>query len=55
MERDMAYRVAILKDDQVHMASLAVVGSHSVNGVAQLHTDILINDLFHDFGPAVPG
>ena len=48
-ERDIAYRVAILKDDQVHMASLAVVGSHSVNGVAQLHTDILINDLFHDF------
>ena len=48
-ERDMAYRVAILKDDQVHMASLAIVGSHSVNGVAQLHTNILINDLFHEF------
>ena len=45
----MAYRVAILKDDQVHMASLAVVGSHSVNGVAQLHTEILIHDLFRDF------
>lgn len=54
-ERDMAYRVAILKDDQVHMASLAVVGSHSVNGVAQLHTDILINELFRDFVRLYPG
>ena len=48
-EPDMAYRMAIIKEDQVHMASLAIAGSHSVNGVAQLHTDILVNDLFRDF------
>ena len=30
-----------LKHDQIRMAYLAIYGSHSVNGVARLHTDIL--------------
>ena len=34
---------------QVRMAHLAVVGSHSVNGVAALHTDLLKAELFRDF------
>ncbi len=33
--------MAIIKNGMVHMANLAVHGSFSVNGVAQLHTDIL--------------
>jgi len=40
-QEDKARAVAILWDHQVHMAHLAVVGSHSVNGVAALHTKIL--------------
>ncbi|ELK48237.1 glycogen phosphorylase [Halobacillus sp. BAB-2008] len=33
--------LAIVADGQVKMAHLSIVGSHSVNGVAKLHTDIL--------------
>lgn len=46
--------VAILKDGQVHMANLAIVGSHSVNGVARLHSEILVNDVFKDFVKIYP-
>ena len=38
---DKAKSVAILWDNQIHMANLASVGSHSINGVARLHTKIL--------------
>jgi len=34
---------------RVRMANLAIVGSHSVNGVAALHTKILKENLFSDF------
>jgi glycogen phosphorylase len=33
----------------VNMARLAIVGSHSVNGVSRVHTDILKNSVFSDF------
>jgi starch phosphorylase len=39
---------------QVRMAHLAVVGSHSVNGVAALHTELLKKHLFHDFDELWP-
>jgi len=45
-------RMSILEEDgeeRVRMATLAVVGSHSVNGVATLHTEILKTELFRDF------
>src|SRR6202451_4146951 len=31
------------------MAQLPVTGSHAVNGVSALHTQLLEQDLFHDF------
>lgn len=34
---------------RVRMAILAIVCSHAVNGVAQIHTEILKEDLFKDF------
>jgi glycogen phosphorylase len=40
---------------QVRMAHLAIVGSHSVNGVAELHSRILKEELFRDFDALFPG
>lgn len=39
---------------RVRMAHLAIVGSHKVNGVAQLHSDLLRQELFHDFATLWP-
>jgi starch phosphorylase len=39
---------------QVRMAYLAIVGSHSVNGVAALHTELLKSGLFKDFHEFYP-
>jgi starch phosphorylase len=36
-------------EKKVHMAHLAIVGSHSVNGVAALHTEILKKRVFKEF------
>lgn len=43
------HRMAILADGYVHMAHLAVVGSHSVNGVAEIHTEILKKQVMAEF------
>lgn len=46
--------MAIIAHDQVKMAHLAIVGSHSVNGVAYLHTEILKHremNLFYQYEP----
>lgn len=51
---DLLNNVAILKDGQVHMAHLGIVGSHSVNGVAALHTQILKDDVMRDFYAIMP-
>ncbi|RKJ40287.1 glycogen/starch/alpha-glucan phosphorylase [Acutalibacter sp. 1XD8-33] len=42
-------RMAPIQNGYVKMANLAVIGSHSVNGVSALHSDILKEDVFHDF------
>lgn len=42
-------KMAIIADGYVKMAHLAIVGSHSVNGVAKLHTEILKNREMVDF------
>ncbi len=38
----------------IRMAHLAVIGSHSTNGVAALHTDLLKKHLFNDFNQLYP-
>jgi starch phosphorylase len=46
---DRIRAMAVLADGAVRMAHLAIVGSHSVNGVAQLHTRILKERVMSDF------
>ncbi|WP_404454431.1 glycogen/starch/alpha-glucan phosphorylase [Virgibacillus necropolis] len=47
--RDNIPAMAVIADDQIHMARLAIVGSFSVNGVAKLHTEILKTQEMKDF------
>ena len=47
-------KTAILYDGVVKMANLSVIGSHSVNGVAALHTEILKADTLKEFYEMFP-
>ncbi len=51
---DRISRMAIVGYGQVKMANLCVVASHTVNGVSQLHSDILKKTVFHDFYKMTP-
>ncbi len=51
---DKVHRLAIIGDEQIRMAHLAIVGSFSVNGVAALHTKILTNIEMKDFNELYP-
>ena len=42
------------EDPVVHMASLGIVGSHKVNGVAALHSNLIKKHLFKDFYEIYP-
>lgn len=53
-EHDRHHRMAIIADGQIRMAFLSVVGSHSVNGVAALHTKLLQERLLKDFAELYP-
>ncbi|MBV7390074.1 glycogen/starch/alpha-glucan phosphorylase [Enterococcus alishanensis] len=46
---ELVSRTRIIQNDQVHMAHLAIIGSHSTNGVAKLHSDLLKSVVLHDF------
>ena len=55
---DLINRVSIVDEShgrRIRMAHLAVVGSHTVNGVAALHSDLLKTTLFADFHKIFPG
>ena len=42
------------KEKQIRMANLACVGSHAINGVAALHTQLLKSDTLRDFAAIWP-
>jgi len=46
--------LAIISHGVIHMAYLAIVGSHAINGVAQVHSEILKNELFNGFYKIFP-
>ncbi|MDF2879767.1 MAG: glgP [Clostridiaceae bacterium] len=48
-------KMSIINNGQIHMAHLAIVGSHSVNGVAKLHTELLKDKELADFNEFYPG
>ncbi|SCU95319.1 LADA_0G14928g1_1 [Lachancea dasiensis] len=52
-DMELLSRVSIIEDAssdrQVRMAFLAIIGSHKVNGVAELHSDLIKTTIFQDF------
>jgi len=46
--------MAIISNGEIHMAFLAIVGSHAVNGVAEVHSEILKHELFSGFYEVFP-
>jgi starch phosphorylase len=51
-DRDMLSRVSIIEESHpkmVRMAYIAIIGSHKVNGVAELHSDLIKTTIFKDF------
>lgn len=51
-DREILGRVSIIEESNpkmVRMAFLAIVGSHKVNGVAELHSDLIKTTIFKDF------
>ena len=46
--------MAVIADGQVHMAHLAIAGSHSVNGVARSHYEILRKETMRQFFSCMP-
>lgn len=51
-------RMSLIEENHtkyIRMANLSIVGSHSTNGVAKLHTSILQKEVFSDFNEMFPG
>jgi starch phosphorylase len=56
-EGDRVRRMSLIEEGptrQVRMAHLAVVGTHSTNGVAQIHSDLLRTRVLNDFAQMFP-
>ena len=48
-DSNLLARVSVINGGMVHMARLAVIGSHSINGVAKIHSGLLTKELFNDY------
>jgi starch phosphorylase len=57
-DTDRIARMSLIREGHepmIRMAYLAIVGSYSVNGVAELHSKLLVEGLFRDFAELWPG
>ena len=54
-DEERVRKLSIIENDKVRMANLAIVGSHKVNGVAELHSTILKTEIFPEFEAMRPG
>ncbi len=57
-DSELLQRLSIIDDrgeHRVRMSHLAIVGSHAVNGVAALHTELMKRTIFADFERVMPG
>ncbi len=57
-DTDLLGRASIIDESngrRVRMARLAVVVSHKVNGVSELHSNLMVQSLFADFAKIFPG
>jgi starch phosphorylase len=55
---DIRRRVSIVDEHggrRLRMSHLAIVGSHTINGVSQIHTDLMRRTIFGDFERLAPG
>lgn len=51
-DRDLLGRISVIEEGEpksVRMAYLAIIGSHKVNGVAELHSELIKTTIFKDF------
>lgn len=46
---DKAVQMSIFSYGKINMANISIIGSHSINGVAKLHSEILKNTIFKNF------
>ena len=51
---EFVQRTMIIRDGYIKMAHLAIIGSHSTNGVAKLHSDLLKEKVLHDLYTVYP-
>ncbi len=57
-DSELRRRMSIIGEEEgkrVRMAHLAIIGSHKVNGVAQIHTELMKQTIFADFDRYYPG
>ncbi|GFQ93215.1 glycogen phosphorylase [Trichonephila clavata] len=56
-DQDRIRRMSLIEEHpekKINMAHLSIVGSHAVNGVAAIHSEILKKDIFKDFFEMTP-